>query len=54
MNGIVIHASDVIVGFRGCGNVRDIKTVLESGMRIEADWSPLIWFQIYNSFESLF
>lgn len=44
MNGIVIYVFDVIVGFRGCGNVRDIKIVLELGMRIEVDWFLFICF----------
>lgn len=55
MNCILIHAFDIIIGFKGCGNTHDIKAVLEAGIHIEADWFPLIiWFQVYNSFESLF
>lgn len=52
---ILIHASDIITGFRGCGNIHDIKAVLEAGICTKADWFPLIiCYQTYNSFEALF
>lgn len=55
MNCILIHASDMITGFRGCGSIHDIKAVLEAGICTKADWFPLIiCYQIYNSFEALF
>lgn len=52
---ILIHASNIIIGFTGYGNIHGIKVMLDAGIRATADWFPfIICYQIYNSFESLF
>lgn len=38
---ILIHASNIIIGFRGYGNIHGIKAMLEAGIRAMANWFSL-------------
>lgn len=47
MNCILTHASDIIIGFRGNGDMQAIKATLEAGMHLR-----LIGFHLLFGFKS--